>query len=576
MSFRNLFVGFTDNPPPENRNGGVSGLTELEDIMRNANTNPESCVFLHPDVRREYTRDELIALGKRDFQTRLFLTGTQCAGDTVFLRTHHTDNAGHESHFNYIRDYLKAAHVTKNKTCAKSNLTTILTMCFELSPSDYYTFAISLASGLSNYGLNTDFEISDTMVPLPEAVPNFRWRFCLLMNIIFSKMATKKFLLDDKRSNIFRLVYCKTKYSQNRSSFYSAVFSFTLQLCLTTYVSLQQSGFTITSGYNINGSTCEIPDHGDASQSNTQDPTCEVQLQFNPKMFALAIFTFTYSFMVAMSTISETLLAYRILFKKIGPLMLMDFIVNIFLPLVLAYYGFLLILSEKDFINAVLNTTALLFIPEIDDALPQILGYCEDDIIRNFLITESMKDFDKIDKIPPADKRPSIVCGLEFGDYYITNMIEQGINAQQGQAFQPYQVTQIGHRGVQIDPSTTVTPDCLLRKIEWRYTTGYPRATKPRVGCLILTKIDGEEVRITRNRDIHGLVGINIKRHSLEGLFIMTSFQMSEDVLKLRVCGSRNVRNFLEAFDYYSLWDVTVEARRKILKLAHNNPIHEE
>jgi len=473
-SFRDLFANYT--PPrnlpqrPQQRRGDFSGLTELEEIMKRSIDEPEYCVFLHPSEKRNYTPEELMALERRDFQTRLFILATQCAGDTVFLRTHHTDNAGHESHLNYVRDYLKAAHVTENSTCAKSCLTTLLTMCFELPQHDYYTFATSLASGLSNNGQNTHFEICDAMAPRKEVVPKLRMKLCLLMDVIFGKMATKKFLLDDKRSNIFRLVHCKTKYSRNRSSIYTALFSFTLQLCLTAYVGLEQTG----------------------------PPTEEEPTRYNFSMFTLAIFTLTYSFLVAYSTISETIEAYKILFRGIGPLMLMDFIVNIILPLVLAYYGFQLILSETSFIDAVLNTTALLFIPEIDDQLPQILGYREDDIIRNYLITESMKDYDKVHQIPNESlthkelDRRKVICGVEFGDYYITNGIEQGINTQNGQAFQPYQVTQTRNRPVQIDPSTSVTSDCLLRKIEWSYTTGFPRTTTPRIGLLILTKLDGQ------------------------------------------------------------------------------------
>lgn len=314
--------------------------------MRNAIDNPDTCVFLHPGQPRNYKTEELIALKKRDFETRLFITGTQCAGDTVFLRNHHTDNAGHESHLNYVRDYLKAANATR-VTCAKSNLTTLLTMCFELTPSDYYTFAISLASGLSNYGQNTDFEIDTSMAPNEGDVPYLRCKLCLLMDVIFSKMAIKKFLLDDKRCNIFRLVYCKTKYSRNSTSIYSAIFSFTLQLCLTAYIGLQQS----TQDADDDSNSAEDGDGGSSPKS-----------KYNLSMLALAIFTFLYSYMVAVSTIEETLEAYRKLFKRVGMLMIMDIIVNIVLPLLLACYGFFLILSEEDFINAVLNTTALLFI----------------------------------------------------------------------------------------------------------------------------------------------------------------------------------------------------------------------
>ena len=312
------------------------------------------------------------------------------------------------------------------------------------------------------------------------------------------------------------------------------MYSFTLQLCLTSYIGLQQN-------YHRTD-----------------------QEGFNPVMFALAIFTFAYSFMVAISTVSETIQAYKILFRKFGSLMLMDIIVNGLLPFILAFYGFLLILSEVNYLNAVLNSIALLFIPEIDDQLPNILNYSEDSIIKNFLISQSLKDFDKV----MSDERvhPDIASG-QFSDFYITNIIEEGTNTQSGRGLQPYQVTEVGNRGVQIDPSTRVTTDCLLRKIEWRYTTGYPRTTKPRIGHLLLTKIDGQEIKITRVRDPSGIVGIDSKKQSLEGLFVMTTFQMSEDVIRLRLCGSHDAKNFLKAFEYYSLWDVTKEAKREIQKL---------
>merc|ERR1712238_530163 len=99
-----------------------------------------------------------------------------------------------------------------------------------------------------------------------------------------------------------------------------------------------------------------------------------------------------------------------------------------------------------------------------------------------------------------------------------------------------------------IDPSSFVTVDCLLKKIEWKYTTGYPKTTKPRVGYLRLTKINGQTVEIVRKKDPFGIVGISEESHSYEGLIIVTTFQMSEDVIKLRACGSHNPRDFLTAF----------------------------
>mmetsp|Transcript_22784 Transcript_22784/g.26235 ORF Transcript_22784/g.26235 Transcript_22784/m.26235 type:complete len:674 (-) Transcript_22784:82-2103(-) len=514
-------------------------------------------VFLHPDERRDYTDEELDHLTKRDFETRLFITATPVGGDTVFLRTHHTDNAKHASHLNYIRDLIKATHSTKNWTCAKATLTTLLTMCFQLNHSDYATFATTVASGLSRGAKNTTFETNMMLVESKSDADTARVKFCLLMDIIFSKMATKKYLIDSGSCNIFRLVYCDTYHlchdrdlSKRKPSLFVACFSFTLQICLTVYIILQ----------NINT----------PREDYFQDLS----------MLPLAIFTFAYSFMVAIPSITETAEAYHILFRKPHMLQIMDFIVNVCIPLVLAASGFLVILCQNNFIDAVLNVTALLFIPEIDDQLPSILGLQGEDIILNFLIAQSMNDFDNILRMPDdhfnyatleAHKK---VCRFQFGDFYITNLEEKGINAQNGEAFHPYQVNFSDQdNGHHIDPSTVVTASCILRKIEWNYTTGFPHTTNRRVGRLQLTKINNEVVEIVRKDDPTGKVGINKHTHCLEGVFIITTFQMSEDIIKLRVCGSFNPQNFIEAFEYYSLWDITDNAKEQVNRLVNENNV---
>ena len=45
-------------------------------------------------------------------------------------------------------------------------------------------------------------------------------------------------------------------------------------------------------------------------------------------------------------------------------------------------------MCNKYYTNTVLNCSMLLFIPEIDNQLPRILGYWEDDIIEHYLIRE--------------------------------------------------------------------------------------------------------------------------------------------------------------------------------------------
>ena len=61
---------------------------KLERLMRKNNTENshklgerKSLVFLHPgqeNAARDYTDEEMIALKKRDFETKLFMTGNRC------------------------------------------------------------------------------------------------------------------------------------------------------------------------------------------------------------------------------------------------------------------------------------------------------------------------------------------------------------------------------------------------------------------------------------------------------------------------------------------------------------------
>jgi len=73
----------------------------------------------------------------------------------------------------------------------------------------------------------------------------------------------------------------------------------------------------------------------------------------------------------------------------------------------------------------------LLFIPEINNQLPKILGYQEKEIINFFCITESVVDFDDIIHMPEDElttierSRQSLMCDLQLGDFYITNILKQ-------------------------------------------------------------------------------------------------------------------------------------------------------
>jgi len=527
-------------------------LNKLEDIYKTSAKLQTPFVFLHPDEKkRQYTDDEMEALTKRDYETRLFITAAnintdqtmEIGGRTIFIRTHFTDNAEYSVWLNYVRDFFKANH-TKNYKSAKVTLTVILTMCFQLDPSDYYTFATTLASGLSDTAKNTEFEIGKEMVANLAFVPEARMKFCNLMDVIFTKMARKRFLIDNEGSNTYRLAHCSTKFSKKKDKVYLVLplLCFLLQSLLTAYVLLENIGMR-KGGFANN-----------------------IQMNKMP----LAAVTFVYSVLVAWKGMRECKKAFHV-YGKVGVLQMMDFFVNQILPLILSIAGTLVILSQDSYIEAVLNTAALLFIPEIDDELPRLLGLNVNGIIMNHLITESMIQYDK------ARKSNEIAGGtgfgtrngkkfLQFGDYYITNVPEQGTVLDKGTLVQPYMV-QKGYGESAVDillPSNYINEDCLLTKISWKYAK-FQNTSKPRLETLKLEKLVGDEKEkkvVIGKEDVVDFDG------ELEGLFIITQFQMSDQVIKLRVCGSKDITNFLPSFEYYSLWGMSVSARNIIRKEA--------
>ena len=153
--------------------------------------------------------------------------------------------------------------------------------------------------------------------------------------------------------------------------------------------------------------------------------------------------------------------------------------------------------------------------------------------------------------------------GIQFCDYYLTNWPEQGSTPAHGIHFQPHEVKRgkLHGYGDQINPTTSVNDHCLIRKIVWRYTSGHDNSIKPRIGYLRLECINGEVIEIVQNT-VDKSQGVKERIHILEGVFIITTFQMSGAILRLRVCGSYNASDFENAFDYYALWNITRHARK--------------
>ena len=317
-------------PQPPNPYAGLETLTETYCHDQKPH------IFLHPydygvsavsPGIRDYTADELDALAKRDFETRIFITNRTFEGGSVWLRTHFTDNHIHTTMlFNVVRDYFKATHALKNFTAAKSALSEMMTTLMETDKAEYYSFAITMASALSEMGSNTSFEISDALVKNKVDIELARMKLCLMMHIVFTKAETSDFLNDGDGSNIFRLVHAQTVVSKkDKVLFLLPWFSFLLQICLTGYVILQNAmdGIAFLPGNQDDG----------------------LLFWWN---IPLAIATLVYSTIVALPGVREINDAYKI-YGRLGPIQMIDFIVNSIVPFVLLVSGFLVSFSFLNF-----------------------------------------------------------------------------------------------------------------------------------------------------------------------------------------------------------------------------------
>lgn len=139
-------------------------------------------------------------------------------------------------------------------------------------------------------------------------------------------------------------------------------------------------------------------------------------------------------------------------------------------------------------------------------------------------------------------KLVSVGAGVDFSDYYLTNIGESPSQPETGNIFQPYQIrtgssSSMGH---QIDPSNFVTENCLIREIEWSYThcPNYSKTVKPRIAYLRIVKMCEADKNNTNNKEnvieivrkaasSEEDIVISDVKHKLKGCFIITTFQVS-------------------------------------------------
>ena len=322
----------------------------LEHIINQDCHDQKPHIFLHPydyglshvsQGLREYTDEEVWALEKRDFETRIFISSSTFEGDSVFLRTHWTENHMHKTVLNSVRDFFKAFHATRNYTAAKAALSELLTMCLEAEKSNYYSFAITMASALSDDARNTSFQVHNAMVKSSGGATLARKKLCLLMHNLFQRIKSSEFLYSGEGSNIYRLTHCKTYVSSKGNiALIIPAFTFVLQLVLVAFVTIHQLVGDTDSLFRDFAANF-TPDRSEKDDANSN---------VYAKLL-LAFATFIYSAIIAWPGIIEIGDAYKLFDKKIGPLQMLDFFANTIIPIFLLLNSFFVSLGTLSFLN---------------------------------------------------------------------------------------------------------------------------------------------------------------------------------------------------------------------------------
>ncbi|CAJ1943229.1 unnamed protein product [Cylindrotheca closterium] len=334
-----------------------------------------------------------------------------------------------------------------------------------------------------------------------------RKQLSLLLNIVYSKFQAHKFLLDGGGINIYRLGHFRYHSVGSR---YDRALSFV------------ESGFCFL--LQVCLSLYVGAEMIDVFILAADDVTWSLQ------NLPLAIITLFYSGLVFLRDLRDTRQAKATVYNKPSLFLAMDLFINVGLHFFLLLTGFIVIFVQDTFIDAVLNAAALLFIIELDDNLHQILGYSVSDVVENYLVKLSMSDLDGLIEhmdskdstfdMTSLNRKAKARLNLEFGDYYLTNQQEQG--TIDGTIFQPFKFksAKMGAKGqdnlggYMISPNSVVSESCLIKKIEWWYTK-YPTTTSPRIE------------------------------------------------------GANSAQDFMDAFKYYALWNISPGATKLLRSRSH-------
>eukprot|EP01032_Pedospumella_encystans_P007853 gene7853-9364_t len=244
-------------------------------------------------------------------------------------------------------------------TAAITNVSDLLNMTLENYESDCTSFKCILASSISNANgigfITTGQRVSKDI---------FAENYAILAVKVFEAMRKTK-AGNAGGSNIYRLVHCivhQGNHTNLLQPYAYAIFTIFLQACMFSYVCAH-------SVYNL-------PRH-EESMAN----------------MPLAILVFVYQLLLLLPEVRDTLAVGRSGFwdsDKRSLLRFFDVLSNIIMPIILLPIGTMLVLTAENMLEAVLSSTAVLFIPTLDNDIINLMGKNDVDVVKKHIAQESL------------------------------------------------------------------------------------------------------------------------------------------------------------------------------------------
>uniref|UniRef100_A0A7S0LTY5 Uncharacterized protein n=1 Tax=Coccolithus braarudii TaxID=221442 RepID=A0A7S0LTY5_9EUKA len=270
-----------------------------------------------------------------------------------------------------------------------------------------------------------------------------------------------------------------------------------------------------------------------------------------------------------------------------------DLISNAVVPVALLFVGFMLICTSETLMDAVLNSVVVLFIPEIDDQMPALIGIPVDDVAMKHVTSAIFPELcgyvlhrKKALAHPGNHSAPPATASSRLHDVLLAgSRIGEAIPRQlrRGQ----------DEIAVDISPVGYLTAQCLFRRLDavrrpqtsdivwlrlWPMDGGAPLVfgSHARFGDFVhLQKpvVSKESEPTFWPQPVHASLtddptAQSFERLTLEGALIVTDIGASAVITRLRVCHAASGPQMIEGINYYKLFECDGSAERLLSEHA--------